>query len=142
MSDKYDSIKLENQLCFPLYAVSNKIIRNYKPFLDKLNLTYTQYIVMMVLWSEDNINQKQLGERLFLKSNTLTPLLKKLQEKGYIDINKSNDDERNIIISLTTKGYKLKDDAIEVPKAIAETMNLSDKEAIQLYSTLYKILGN
>jgi len=142
MSNKYDSIKLENQLCFPLYAVSNKIIRSYKPFLDKLNLTYTQYITMMVLWGQDNINQKQLGEKLYLKSNTLTPLLKKLEEKGYINIYKSSNDERQIIISLTKHGIQLKDQAIEIPKAISESMHLEIDEITNLYNTLYKILDN
>ncbi len=142
MSNKYDSIKLENQLCFPLYAVSNKIIRSYKPFLDKLNLTYTQYITMMVLWGQDNINQKQLGEKLYLKSNTLTPLLKKLEEKGYINIYKSSNDERQIIISLTKLGIQLKDQAIEIPKAISESMHLEIDEITNLYNTLYKILDN
>ena len=138
--DKYDGLKLKNQLCFPLYSVSNKITRNYKPLLDTLNLTYTQYIVMMVLWERENINEKELGKTLFLKSNTLAPLLQKLKTKGYITIKKDNKDNRNIIISLTKKGKELKDKAVNVPPSIAKTINLSDDEAIYLYKILYKIL--
>ena len=138
--DKYDGLKLKNQLCFPLYSVSNKITRNYKPLLDTLNLTYTQYIVMMVLWERENINEKELGKTLFLKSNTLAPLLQKLKAKGYITIKKDNKDNRNIIISLTKKGKELKDKAVNVPPSIAKTINLSDDEAIYLYKILYKIL--
>ena len=140
MSDKYESIRLKNQLCFPLYAVSNKIIRNYKPLLDDLNLTYTQYLVMMVLWEEENINEKSLGDKLFLKSNTLTPLLKKLCEKGYIIINKSDKDERNIIISLSEEGKRLKDKAICVPESLGKSLKLDKDEALYLYQILYKIL--
>lgn len=138
--DKYESIKLKNQLCFPLYAVSNKIIRNYKPLLDELNLTYTQYIVMMVLWEKENINEKMLGEMVHLKSNTLAPLLKKLKEKNYIDIRKNKGDERNLVISLTPTGSKLKDKAVNVPEEISKTLNISAEEAAYLYSILYKVL--
>ena len=138
--DKYESIKLKNQLCFPLYAVSNKIIRNYKPLLDELNLTYTQYIVMMVLWEKENINEKMLGEMVHLKSNTLAPLLKKLKEKNYIDIRENKGDERNLVISLTPTGSKLKDKAVNVPEEISKTLNISAEEASYLYSILYKVL--
>ena len=140
--DKYEPIRLKNQLCFPLYAVSNKIIRNYKPFLDELDLTYTQYIVMMVLWEKENINEKQLGEMVHLKSNTLTPLLKKLQDKGYITIRKNSGDERNLVISLTKKGSELKDRAVHVPENLSKTLNISREEAEYLYSILYKILDD
>lgn len=140
--DKYEPIRLRNQLCFPLYAVSNKIIRNYKPLLDELDLTYTQYIVMMVLWEKEDINEKQLGEMVHLKSNTLTPLLKKLKDKGYITIRKNSGDERNLVISLTKKGSDLKDKAISVPETLAKTMNLSREEAEYLYNILYRILDD
>ena len=140
--DKYEPIRLKNQLCFPLYAVSNKIIRNYKPLLDELDLTYTQYIVMMVLWEKENINEKHLGEMVHLKSNTLTPLLKKLQDKGYIRISKDSSDERNLVISLTKKGSDLKDKAIHVPETLAKSLNLDKDEAIYLYRILYKILDD
>lgn len=138
--DKYDCLKLKNQLCFPLYSVSNKITRNYKPLLDALNLTYTQYIVMMVLWERESINEKELGKTLFLKSNTLAPLLQKLKSKGYIIIKKDKKDNRSIVISLSKKGIDLKNKAVNVPPSIAKTINLSDDEVTYLYKILYKIL--
>ena len=140
MADKYDCLKLDNQLCFPLYSAANKIVRSYTPLLTKLDLTYTQYICMMVLWEKEKINETELGERLFLKSNTLAPLLKKLKDKGYIAIKKDKEDGRNIIISLTDKGLALKDEAVEVPPSIGQTINLSKEEAEMLYKTLYKYL--
>lgn len=138
--DKYDSLLLKNQLCFPTYAVSNKILRRYQPLLEKLDLTYTQYIVMMVMWEKGKVNEKELCIALFLKSNTLAPLLKKLKEKGFIEIHKDKVDKRNIVISLTDKGKKLKEKAVEVPPSIAKEFNLSEEEAIQFYKILYKIL--
>ncbi len=140
MKDKYESIRLRNQLCFPLYAVSNMITRKYKPLLDELDLTYTQYIVMMVLWEEECVNEKLLCETLCLKSNTVTPLLKKLESKGYIKKNKDPEDERNLVINLTKAGEKLKDKALSVPKGIACELNLSREEAATLYKILYKML--
>lgn len=138
--DKYEPLKLKNQLCFPLYSAANKIVRSYKPLLDELDLTYTQYITMMVLWEKENINEKELGESLFLKSNTLAPLLKKLQKKGYININKAEDDARNIVISLTNEGRILKDKAVNVPTSLATCVHLSNEEAETLYRILYKYL--
>ncbi len=140
MNDKYASLRLKNQLCFPLYAVSNMITRKYKPLLDKLDLTYTQYIVMMVLWEEKKVNEKFLCEALCLKSNTIAPLLKKLEEKGYIKKVRDNGDERNIVITLTEKGEKLQDKALCVPESMAQEFNLSSEEAGALYSILYKML--
>ena len=110
-----DSLKLENQLCFPLYVCSKEIIRRYKPILDKLDLTYTQYITMMVLWEHDTINVKTLGKMLYLDSGTLTPLLKKLESKEYITRTRNNNDERNLNISITDKGKDLKEKALIVP---------------------------
>lgn len=137
-----DSLKLENQLCFPLYACSKEVIRRYKPILDKLDLTYTQYITMMVLWEYGSINVKKLGDMLFLDSGTLTPVLKKLESKEYISRDRDNNDERNVIISITKKGKKLKEDAMAVPGEIGKCINLSRDEAIELYRLLYKLLGN
>lgn len=94
MADKYDLLKLENQLCFPLYACSKEIVRRYKVYLDKLDLTYTQYIVMMVMWEDKELNVKELGDKLFLDSGTLTPVLKKLESKGYVTRERSKIDER------------------------------------------------
>lgn len=140
MDDKYAALRLKNQLCFPLYAVSNMITRKYKPLLDKLDLTYTQYIVMMVLWEEKQVNEKFLCEALFLKSNTVTPLLKKLEVKGYIEKTKDPADERNIVITLTEAGEKLQDDALCVPETMAQEYHLTPEEAMGLYQVLYKLL--
>ncbi len=140
MTDKYASLRLKNQLCFPLYAVSNLIMRKYKPLLDKLDLTYTQYIVMMVLWEEKQVNEKFLCEALCLKTNTLTPLLKKLEEKGYVKKDKDESDERNLVITLTREGEKLQDKALRVPECISREFHLTSEEASELYRVLYKIL--
>ena len=140
--DKYDTLKLENQLCFPLYAAAKEITRKYKPFLDKLDLTYTQYICMMVMWEHKSLNVKTLGEYIYLDSGTLTPLLKKLEDKGYIERKKNVEDERNLVISITDKGMKLRDEALSVPQSIGSCIPLSTEEAAVLYKVLYKILNN
>ena len=143
MSDeKYNALKLENQLCFPLYACSKEVVKRYKPFLDKLDLTYTQYITMMVMWDKKSINVKELGEALFLDSGTLTPLLKKLENKGYIKRERSKEDERNLIVTITKKGEALKDEALEVPSKMVQCVKLSREEAKTLYTLLYKLLGD
>ncbi|MBR6288290.1 MAG: MarR family transcriptional regulator [Acholeplasmatales bacterium] len=140
--DKYDSLKLGNQLCFPLYAAAKEITRKYKPYLDKLDLTYTQYICMMVMWEHQSLNVKQLGEYLYLDSGTLTPLLKKLEEKGYIERKKKDSDERNLIITVTDKGLDLRDQALSVPQSMGSCISISSEEAELLYKVLYKILNN
>ena len=142
MQDKYSNLRLKNQLCFPIYAVSNLITRKYKPFLDRLNLTYTQYIVMMVLWEEESVNEKYLCETLKLKSNTLTPLLKKLKIKGYIKKEKDQSDERNLVITLTKEGKNLKEKALSVPECMAKEIPLTSEEADCLYKILYKMLDD
>lgn len=139
---EYDCLKLRNQLCFPIYLCSKEIIRKYTPYLNKLDLTYTQYIVMMYLWENKETNVKELGKTLLLDSNTLTPLLKKLEQKEYIIRAKSEKDERNLIIKLTKKGENLKQEARIIPKEIGKCINLSLEEAEILYKTLYKILEN
>lgn len=138
--DKYDALKLENQLCFPLYACAKEVVRAYKPFLDEIDLTYTQYIAMMVMWDKKQINVKSLGECLYLDSGTLTPLLKKLESKGYVERKRSNEDERNLIVSITEKGEALKEEAVEIPNKVRGCVNLEPEEAKQLYSILYKVL--
>ncbi len=140
MTDKYSSLRLKNQLCFPLYAVSNLITRKYKPLLDTLDLTYTQYIVMMVLWEEKQVNEKLLCEALCLKSNTVTPLLKKLEDKGYIKKERDKKDERNLVITLTKAGEKLRDKALCVPENMAKEFRLTPEEASEMYRILYKML--
>jgi len=140
--EEFDSLKLENQLCFPLYACSKEIIKRYKPFLDKLDLTYTQYITMMVLWDKKEINVKELGEYLFLDSGTLTPVLKKLENKKYLNRIRSKDDERVLIISITESGIALKNKAKEIPVEIGKCVDLEEKDALDLYELLYKVLSN
>ena len=139
---KYDCLKLENQLCFPLYVCSKEIVRRYKPFLDKLDLTYTQYITMMVLWEIKEINVKDLGNKLFLDSGTLTPLLKKLENKGYITRIRDLYDERNVLISITEKGMKLRDDALNIPQNVGKCININEKEVADLYKILYEIIDD
>ena len=141
MKDKYDALKIENQLCFPLYACSKEIVRMYKPFLDELDLTYTQYITMMVLWDQKEMNVKALGKYLYLDSGTLTPVLKKLESKGYIVRSRSKEDERNLLVSITETGEKLKEKAVEVPERIRQCVQLEPEEAMQLYHLLYKVLN-
>lgn len=141
MPDKYDAIKLENQLCFPLYACAKEVVKKYKPYLDEINLTYTQYITMMVLWEQGSINVKTLGEYLFLDSGTLTPLLKALEKKGYVTRKRSKEDERNLIVTLTTDGAELRDRAVEIPSKLGACVNISAQDAAELYRLLYKILG-
>ena len=133
-------LKLENQLCFPLYAASKEITRRYAPYLEPLDLTYTQYIVMLVLWEDKKCNVSELGKKLFLDSGTLTPLLKKLEAKGYIQRTREQSDERCLFVSLTADGEALKRKAAAVPKSMASCVNLSEIEAKTLYKLLYKIL--
>lgn len=140
--DKYgdEVLKLSNQICFPLYASGKEIVRKYQPYLEKLNLTYTQYIVLMVLWERDHLSVKEIGTKLYLDSGTLTPLINKLITKGFIQKEKSPDDERELIISLTSDGIKLKEKAKEIPPLIAKKVKLTQKEAKTLYTLLYKLL--
>jgi len=137
---KYDALKLENQLCFPLYACSREIIKQYKPYLDEIDLTYTQYIAMMVLWEKKAVTVKELGNALFLDSGTLTPLLKKMEAKGLIHRQRSAEDERSLIVSLTREGEALKEQAVAVPYKMAQCTGLAPEEAAQLYQLLYKML--
>ncbi|MBQ7886399.1 MAG: MarR family transcriptional regulator [Clostridia bacterium] len=134
-------LRLKNQICFPLYACSREIIKQYKPFLDELDLTYTQYITMMVLWEQKQIGVKALGEALYLDSGTLTPLLKKLEGKGLVTRERSARDERNLIVTITAQGEALKQRALSVPGEIARCSNLEPGEAAELYRILYKMLG-
>ena len=140
--DKYDCLKIENQLCFPLYACAKEVVRKYTPLLERLDLTYTQYIAMMVMWDRKEISVKELGKRLFLDSGTLTPLLKKLESKGYITRRRSEEDERVLIASLTDRGEALRDEALSVPAEIGSCIVLEPEEAMTLYRILYKILDS
>lgn len=136
----YDCLKLENQLCFPLYLCSKELTRKYSKFLSEFDLTYTQYIVMLYLWEKESCNVSELGKTILLDSSTLTPLLKKLEVKGYIKRERSSSDERNLNISLTDEGSKLKDMAIDVPREMGKCINLDESEAKELGRILYKIL--
>ena len=140
--EKYEKLKLGNQLCFPLYACAKEIIRKYKPYLDKIDLTYTQYITMMVLWEMKTVNVKTLGECLYLDSGTLTPVLKKLESKGYITRVRSSEDERNLVVTITEEGEALKDMALDIPSEMGACVNLGKEEGKMLYDLLYKIIGN
>ncbi len=142
MATNYDALKLENQLCFPLYACAKEVVRKYKSCLDNIDLTYTQYIAMMVLWEKKEINVKELGSFLYLDSGTLTPVLKKLESKGYIVRSRSKIDERNLDIHITKEGEALRDKAVDIPKKIGGCVNLEPEEAMELHRLLYKILTN
>ena len=137
----YDALLLRNQLCFPTYAAANKIIRRYQPLLKELDLTYTQYVVMMVMWEKEVVNEKCLVNCLFLQASTLAPLLKKLQQKGYVTINKDKEDKRNIVIALTDSGRELKKKAVNVPLTLAQEPWLTMEEAKEYKRLLYKIIN-
>lgn len=142
MNDKkYDALKLENQICFPLYACSREIIKQYKPFLDEIDLTYTQYITMMVLWEKKSVTVKELGECLFLDSGTLTPLLKKLEAKGLLTRRRSAADERILHIDLTPTGEMLREKAIHIPEQMAQCVALTQEDAARLRCILHKLLA-
>ena len=136
----YDDLKLKNQLCFPLYAASRELIKRYREYLEQIDLTYTQYIVMLVLWEERTLNVKALGKRLYLDSGTLTPVLKSLEAKGYIVRARSSEDERVLIVGVTPEGDELKLRAQAIPHRMDGLAALSDEEANQLYHLLYKLL--
>lgn len=138
--DKYDILKLENQMCFPLYALSREIIKLYKPYLDQFNLTYTQYIAMLVMWEEEKIVFKELGKKLHLDSGTLTPVLKKLESMGLIIKYRSKEDDRIVIIELTESGKQLKDEVIEIPEKVFYESGISEEDAVQFKYYLDKIL--
>ena len=141
MNDKYDVLKLDNQLCFPLYAVSKEIVRRYTPFLNEIDLTYTQYITMMVMWEYKEVSVKELGKKLFLDSGTLTPLLKTLEKKGLVTRERSKADERVLVVSITEEGMKLREKAVGIPGKIGGCVKLDADEAVQLYKTVKKLLG-
>lgn len=141
MDGKYDRLKLDNQLCFPLYAASRKVVGAYTPYLRKLGITYTHYIVFMVLWEKDNLTVGEIGNKLYLDNGTLSPVLKKMEEKGFVERRRSTKDERVVKISLTKKGKALRDEAADLPEKVSSCLNLDEEEAVFLHSLLYKILG-
>lgn len=140
-NDKYAALSLKNQICFPLYAASRRVIGQYRNLLDELGLTYTQYVTLMVLWEERSVSVKELGHKLFLDSGTLTPVLKSLDTKGYILRERCHDDERIVMASITEKGMELREKALAIPGEVAGCICLDAEEAQDLYRLLYKILG-
>lgn len=141
MSNKYDVLKLDNQLCFPLYAVSKEIVRRYTPFLNEIDLTYTQYIAMMVMWEHREMSVKELGKKLLLDSGTLTPLLKTLEKKELVTRVRSKTDERFLVVTITEKGMALREKAVDIPAKIGACVQIPKEEAVQLYATLRKMLS-
>ena len=142
MKKSYEDLKLENQLCFPLYLCSKELTGSYTPLLKPLDLTYTQYVVMMCLWERDGINVGLLCRILLLDTNTMTPLLQKLEQKGYIERRKSLDDGRELKIFLTDKGSELREKAVDIPSCISAQIGLTAEESGTLYRLLYKLLEN
>jgi len=140
MDQKYEPLMLEKQLCFPLYACARETIKLYTPHLDKLGLTYTQYITMLVLWERRSLTAKELGKILFLDSGTLTPLLKKLEGKGLVSRKRSEEDERNLIVTITDAGLALREEALDIPQKMIGCINLEREEIRDLYKYLYKLL--
>lgn len=138
--NRYDALKLSHQLCFPLYACARETIKLYTPHLDAIGLTYTQYITMMVLWEHKSLTAKELGRILYLDSGTLTPLLKKLEAKGHLTRKRSETDERNLIVTITEQGEALKEQALHIPDAMMNCLNLESDETKMLYQFLYKML--
>ena len=138
----YDCLKLENQLCFPLYAAARNITSAYTPYLKPLGLTYTQYVVFLVLFDNPEINVGELGKKLYLDSGTLTPLLKKMESEGYLTRHRSKDDERITIVHITDKGLSMRETLKEVPAKVGCKLKLEPEESKQLYELLYKVLSN
>ena len=139
---EFDPLRLENQLCFPLYACAREVVKRYKPFLDEIGLTYTQYVTMMVLWELRETTSKEIGERLHLDSGTLTPVLKKLAEKGLITRNRAPRDERNLAVALSPEGDALRQRALSVPAQMGRCIRLAPEEAATLHALLYRLLGS
>lgn len=138
----YESLKLDNQLCFALYACAKEVTRIYKPVLDKFGITYTQYITLLVLWEQDNITVKELGKKLHLDSGTLTPLLKKLENIGIVQRVRDTQDERNVYVKLTDRGVGMKDEALEIPTKVFCNTGIPIEEAIELREKLKILLNN
>lgn len=135
-----EMLKLENQLCFPLYACAKEVVRRYMPLLEPLGLTYTQYLAMMVMWEHKSISVKDMSKLLYLDSGTLTPMLKKMEKSGLISRRRSEKDERMVIVSITERGEALQEKAAEIPVKIAGCLTLDSDEAMQLYTLLHKLM--
>lgn len=141
----YEQLKLDNQVCFPLYAASRLVINQYQPFLEKLNITYPQYLVLLVLWEEDKLSVKDIGQKLILNSNTLTPLLKRMEKQDLVQRVRSSEDERKVIIKLSKKAKDLEEEASKIPEALLSDQinnSISLDELIQLRNLLQKVTKN
>ena len=138
----HEAMKLANQLCFPLYAASRSVVSLYTPYLKPLGLTYTQYIVFLVLWEKDGITVGEICDRLMLDNGTLSPLLKKMQQEGYVERKRSGEDDRVVLITLTNEGRALQEKARDVPGKVAGSINLEPEKARMLYTLLYELLEN
>ncbi|MBR1722949.1 MAG: MarR family transcriptional regulator [Treponema sp.] len=141
MEQNFESLRLKNQLCFPLYAASREIVRKYTPLLKKIGLTYTQYIVMMVMWEHKSLKVGEISKFLYLDTGTLSPLLKSMEEKGLLTRKRESGDERVVTITITEKGMALQEEALSVPEAMGKCVNLTPEEAKTLYTILYKLIG-
>ncbi|MBQ6455615.1 MAG: MarR family transcriptional regulator [Mogibacterium sp.] len=140
--DYHDIMKLDNQLCFPLYAAARNVTSLYTPWLRPLGLTYTQYITFLVLWEKEGISVSEIGSRLMLDNGTLSPMLKKMEQEGYIERNRSREDDRVVIITLTEQGRDLQERAKDIPEKVAGCIDLPVEKAKQLYDLLYELLEN
>lgn len=138
----YEKLKLSRQLCFPLYVCSKEVVKSYKPYLDPLGLTYTQYIVMMALWEKEEMTVSQLGQDLYLDSGTLTPLLKKLEQKGLVTRRRAAEDERVVFVAITEEGMKLREEAVHIPDKMISCLPISMKDAMTLYRILHKMMDS
>ena len=140
--DYHEAMKLSNQLCFPLYAAARNVTSLYTPWLKLLGLTYTQYIVFLVLWEKDGISVTEIGEKLMLDNGTLSPLLKKMEQAGYVERRRCREDDRVVEITLTEKGRALQEQASDIPQQVAGCINLQPEKARELYTLLYELLEN
>ena len=139
--DYQEAMKLSNQVCFPLYAAARNVTALYTPFLKPLGLTYTQYIVFLVLWEKDGVTVSELCGKLFLDNGTLSPLLKKMETAGYIERRRSREDDRVVVVTLTEKGKALQEKAKDVPRDVANCIRLAPEKAKTLYSLLWELLA-
>ena len=139
--DYHEAMKLANQMCFPLYAASRKIVSSYTPYLKPLGLTYTQYIVFLALWEKDGLTVGEICDKLMLDNGTISPLLKKMEQAGYIERRRCAEDDRIVLISLTDAGRALQDKAKDVPLKVACCIDLPPEKARALYALLYELLG-
>lgn len=139
--DYHEAMKLANQLCFPLYAASRSVISLYTPYLKPLGLTYTQYIAFLALWERDGITVGELCDRLMLDNGTLSPLLKKMEQSGYVERNRSKEDDRVVVISLTDEGRRLQEKAKDVPQKVSSCIELAPEKVQALHALLYELLN-